>query len=76
MMRVVFQPAQLGVDRGIVLASPALQPVDERVLSAAFAQLSGRRGEDGVSGTEALEERAQARGVQPGRADEGEPGGE
>ena len=36
MMRVVFQPAQLGVDRGIVLAR-GLQPVDERGLSAAFA---------------------------------------
>jgi hypothetical protein len=57
MVRVVLQPAQLGVDCRIVLPSPLLQPLDERGPCAACAQRYRRSGEDGVSGIESIEER-------------------
>ena len=76
MMRVVLQPAQLGIDCGIVLPAPSVQPGDERGSCAAFAQRIGLSSEDGVSAAEAFEERAQSSGVQAGSADQSEPGGE
>jgi hypothetical protein len=75
-MRFVVEPAQLSNDRGIAVPTPALQPVDQRRAGAAFTQRGGCGSEDRVSRTELLEERAQARGVQPGRANQSEPGRE
>ena len=54
MMRVVLQPAQIGIDRGV---RRVLQPVDE--CGRAPLRAARQMREDGVSGAEVLEERAQ-----------------